>query len=138
MCSSMETGMSSGKSAGIHSGPYGAAVMTSFCWFSGHKDPSMKFMYLLLSKCGFGEEGSVRPVAHDGGALHLAMAGRVVHHGVVLRRAIVPDGHAARLPPPAHLVLGDERLADEVPQEVAGAGIHVLAEAHVGGRVVVR
>ena len=40
----MVTGMSSGKSAGIHSGPYGAAVITSFCWFSGKSEPSMKFM----------------------------------------------------------------------------------------------
>src|SRR3954469_19511014 len=116
MCSSIETGMSSGKSAGIHSGPYGAAVITSFCWFSGHNDPSMKFMCLLLIEMSLEErEGSVGLVAHDGGALHLAMAGPVVHHRVVLRRAIVPDGHAVRLPPPAHLVLRNEGLADEVP-----------------------
>ena len=40
----MVTGMSSGKSEGIHSGPYGAAVMTSLSWFSGNRDPSRKFM----------------------------------------------------------------------------------------------
>jgi hypothetical protein len=42
----MVSGMSSGKSAGIHSGPYGAAVITSFSWFSGKSEPSMKFMVI--------------------------------------------------------------------------------------------
>src|SRR6185436_7931800 len=40
--------MSSGKSEGIHSGPYGAAVMTSLSWFSGNRDPSRKFKALPL------------------------------------------------------------------------------------------
>jgi len=40
--------MSSGKSEGSHSGPYGAAVITSFCWFSGQSDPSMKFISCSL------------------------------------------------------------------------------------------
>src|SRR5690348_9487713 len=129
MCSSIETGMSSGKSAGIHSGPYGAAVITSFCWFSGHNDPSMKFMFMLLVRkwgrtCGF---RSVRHVADDGGALHLAVARGVIHHRVMLRAAVVPDHHAVRRPVPAHLVLGNEGLADEVPEQIAGARIGVLA-----------
>jgi hypothetical protein len=41
-------GMSCGKSEGIHSGPYGAAVMTSLSWFSGNSDPSRKFMVCPL------------------------------------------------------------------------------------------
>src|SRR4029079_890436 len=56
----MVTGMSSGKSEGTHSGPYGAAVMTSFSWFSGKRDPSRKFIQVSLrveSLCGSGWDG---------------------------------------------------------------------------------
>jgi hypothetical protein len=42
----MVTGRSSGKSAGSHSGPYGAAVMASFSWFSGNRESSRKCMVL--------------------------------------------------------------------------------------------
>src|SRR3954469_9538427 len=66
------------------------------------------------------------------------MAGCVVHHCVVLRAAVVPDGDAVPLPPPAHLVFGDERLADEVPEQVAPAGICILAIADVRRRMEVR
>src|SRR4029453_6195736 len=36
--------MSSGKSAGSHSGPYGATGMTSFSWFSGSSESSRNCM----------------------------------------------------------------------------------------------
>src|SRR6478735_3856068 len=132
--------MSSGKSDGIHSGPYGAAVMTSLSWFSGNSDPSRKFMAGSLkgwSRKSSGRRRSERDVADDARALHLAMAGRVVHDGVVLGRAVVPHRHAVRLPAEAHLELGDVGLADEVVQELARAGVGVLAEADVFRRVEV-
>ena len=65
------------------------------------------------------------------------MAGRVVHGGVVLGAAVVPDGDAVGLPAPAHLVLGDKGLADQEAQQVVGAGVGVLTEAHAPRRVVV-
>src|SRR5690348_1879690 len=105
--------MSSGKSEGSHSGPYGAQVMTSLSWFSGKSDPSRKFMAVLDEDVGAAAESEGR-VADDAGALHLSVARRVVHHRVVLRRTVVPHRDVVRLPAPAHLVLGDERLADEV------------------------
>ncbi|MPN30350.1 hypothetical protein SDC9_177821 [bioreactor metagenome] len=55
--------------------------------------------------------------ANDSGTLHLSMAGRVVHHRVMLCRAVVPDGDAAGLPAPADLVLGDRGLADQELQQ---------------------
>src|SRR6267142_5273897 len=118
MCCSIVTGMSSGKSEGSHSGPYGAAVITSFCWFSGQRDPSVKFIS-CSSVWKAGKRASEGLVADDARALHLPVAGRVVHHGVVLRRAVVPDRHAVGLPAPAHLVLGDERLGHKRAEQVA-------------------
>src|SRR5215213_5843859 len=127
--------MSAGKSEGIHSGPYGAAVMTSLSWFSTKRDPSRKFM--SLSVCRWGR-CSERRVADDAGAFHLPVARRVVHHRVMLGAAVVPHGHRVRLPAPAHLVFGDLRLAEQVLQELARAGGVVLADAHALGRVEVR
>src|SRR4029453_11496710 len=108
--------------------------MTTFSWFSGNSDPSRKFMVWSLLRSG---GGSIREVADDPGAFHLAVAGRVVHHRVVLGGPVVPHRHRVLLPAPAHLVLGDEGLADEVAQQLPGAGVVVLPEAHVLGRVVV-
>src|SRR5689334_3469417 len=74
---------------------------------------------------------SVRLVADDSRAFHLAVARRVVHHRVVLRGAVVPERDAVRLPAPAHLELGDVRLAHEVREQARGARIGVLPETHV-------
>src|SRR4051812_17049134 len=106
--------------------------MTSGCWFSGKRWPSRKFM-----ACPCGERGSEGRVALDAGAFHLSMAGRVIHDGVVLRRAVVPEGDRVRLPADAHLVLGKESLRHEVTQQVARAVRVVLAVAHVGRRMEV-
>ena len=65
---------------------------------------------------------SLALLADDSGAFHLAMAGRVVHHRVVLGRSVVPHRHAVRLPAETHLVLGDERLADQVLEQLRRAG----------------
>ena len=46
-----------------------------------------------------------RPVADDGESLHDAGLGPVVARGIVLRRAVVPEGDAIRLPLEAYLVL---------------------------------
>src|SRR6185503_14051706 len=81
---------------------------------------------------------SERTIADDAGALHLAMAGRIVHHRVMLRAAVVPHRHAVRPPPEAHLVLGYERLADEIVEQLRGPGAVILAVAHVRCRVIVR
>src|SRR5688572_5196235 len=121
MCSSIVTGMSSGKSDGSHSGPYGAAVITSLGWFSGNNDPSRKFMGISVVMRGGGAVGSAVPdkvngkstghVADDSRALHLSMARRVIHHCVMLGAAVVPDGDAVGRPAPADLVFGDMGLA---------------------------
>src|SRR5678815_1091580 len=111
--------------------------MTSLSWFSGKSEPSRKFMSMSLVRFGLDGGASERQVADDAGAFHLAMAGRVVHHRVVLGRAVVPHGHAVRLPAEANLVLGDERLADQVLQQLRRAGRVVLPDAHVLGRVEV-
>ncbi|KOT19302.1 hypothetical protein DM47_2546 [Burkholderia mallei] len=81
---------------------------------------------------------SVRHVTDDRGALHPAIARQVVHHRVVLRAAVVPDRDAVLPPAPAHLVLGDVRLAQQIAEQQRGAGIRVLPDAHARGRVVVR
>src|SRR6516162_7614138 len=96
----MLTAMSSGKSEGSHSGPYGAAVITSFSWFSGKSAPSRKFMIVPFVGYGCKRGVAVRPVipasegrgADDAGALHLAMAGGVIHDRIVLGGAVVPEG----------------------------------------------
>src|SRR3954449_9111220 len=133
-CWSSVTGMSSGKSAGSHSGPYGAAVMTSGSWFSGSRASSWKYMNFSFS-CGFRRLRSLVPVdesggrgADDSGALHLSDGRPVVLDGVVLGGAVVPDGDAVLSPPPPHLVLRDGGLTDEVIQQFAAAGRVVEAE----------
>src|SRR3982751_284782 len=113
---SMVTGMSSGKSAGSHSGPYGAAVMTSFSWFSGNRESSRKCMAELLS-----ERGSEGFGADDSRTFHLADGGPVVLHCVVLGGTVVPDREAVLRPAPAHLVLRHGRLPDQVVQQFTGA-----------------
>src|SRR3954454_6896084 len=137
-CWSMVSGMSSGKSAGAHSGPYGAAVMTSFSWFSGNRESSRKCMgngsFRVRESAGRGSESGE---AGDSGALHLADGGLVVLDGVVLGAAVVPDGEAVLRPAPADLVLGDGGLTDQVVEQFARAGRVVESEAHVLRRVVV-
>src|SRR5574340_494635 len=124
----MVSGRSSRKSSISHSGPYGAAVMTSLSWFSGNSASSWKYMVMLRSvssgKCCGREvsEWSEGLVAQDSGAFHLADCGPVVLHRVVLGGSVVPDRDAVLGPAPAHLVLRDRGLARQVPQQVAGSG----------------
>src|SRR6478672_5410645 len=112
--------------------------MTSFSWFSGKRESSRKYMgnapFNLFGKV---EEKSEGGGADDSRALHLADGGPVVLHGVVLRRAVVPDGEAVRRPAPAHLVLGDERLPNQVVEQLARARRVVEPEPHVLRRVPV-
>src|SRR5262245_56615146 len=133
-CSSMVSGRSSRKSSGSHSGPYGAAVMTTGSWTSGKSASSWKCMGVLR----FGWLLSEGLVADDPGALHLANVGEVVLDGVVLRAAVVPDGEAVGRPAPADLVLRHRRLADQVVEQLAAARAVVEPEADVPGVVVVR
>src|SRR5215469_10635129 len=118
----MVTAMSSGKSAGSHSGAYGAAVMTSFSWFSGKRESSRKCITgSPIGRGGWGGEGWAGLkglVADDRGALHLADGWEVVLDGVVLGAAVVPDGEAVVRPAPAHLVIGDGGPADQVAEQV--------------------
>src|SRR3954451_12444603 len=131
-CWSMVSGMSSGKSPVAPSGPYGAAVMTSFSWFSGNRESSRKGMVLLLS-----ERGSEGFGADDSRTFHLADAGPVVLNCVVLRGTVVPDREAVLRPAPAHLVLGHGRLPDQVVQQFTCARGVVEPETHVLRRVEV-
>src|SRR3954468_20462693 len=96
--------------------------MTSLLWFSGYNEPSRKFMACPSNLYCVLLIGSVGGVAHDSGALHLPVAGRVIHHGVVLGATVVPHGHAVGLPAEAHLEFGDGGLADQVLQQLARAG----------------
>src|SRR4029078_2758317 len=102
--------------------------MTSFSWFSGKREPSRKFIARPLSVSGF---------ADDSRALHLAMARGIVHDGVMLRGAVVPEGEGVALPAEPNLVLGDVGLRDEVREELRRAGGVVLPVAHVARRVEV-
>src|SRR6516162_10927284 len=121
--------------------------MTSFSWFSGKSAPSRKFMTCPFVRLGFSGGGklpaSAGPwasegrVADDAGALHLAVAGRVIHDRIVLCGAVVPEGDAVRLPPPAHLVFGDLRLADQVLQQLRSPRCKVLPIADIGRGVKV-
>src|SRR4051795_2663969 len=133
-CWSIVSGISSGKSAGSHSGPYGAAVMTSFSWFSGKRESSRKYM----GTSPFGMGGSESGGADDSRALHLADGGPVVLNGVVLGVAVVPDGEAVVRPPPPHLELGNRGLTDQVVEQFARTRRVVMPESHVLGRVEVR
>src|SRR4029453_5596886 len=108
--------------------------MATFSWFSGNSDPSRKFMVSSLLRSG---GGSIREVADDPGTFHLSVAGRVVHHRVVLGGAVVPEGHAVLLPAEAHLVFGHRRLFDQVAQQVAAGRGVVLPEAHMLRRMEV-
>src|SRR6516165_6001325 len=121
--------------------------MTSFSWFSGKSAPSRKFMTGPFVRLGFSGGGklpaSAGPwasegrVAGDAGALHLAVAGRVVHDRVVLSAPIVPEGDAVGLPAEAHLVFWDLRLADQILQQLCSARCEVLPVAHIVGLVEV-
>src|SRR4030095_15706558 len=126
----MVTAMSSGKSDGTHSGPYGEAVMTSFCWFSGNSAPSRKCMVVSFRWMNCEMPCSVRQVALDAGTLHLPVARRVVHDRVMLRRAIVPKRDAVRPPAPAHPIFRYLRLADQVLQQLRRTRRIVLPAPH--------
>src|SRR3954449_7306401 len=109
--------------------------MTSFSWFSGKRESSRKYMGSSPFERGDGSESGG---ADDSRALHLADGGPVVLDGVVLGVAVVPDGEAVLRPPPAHLVLGNGRLADQVVQQFAGTRRVVESEADVLRRMEVR
>src|SRR5436190_15485937 len=102
--------------------------MTSFCWFSWKLDPSRKFIARPFSVGGF---------ADDSRALHLSMARGIVHDGVMLRGAVVPECEGVALPAEANLVLGDLGLRDEVREQLRRARGVVLPVAHVALRVEV-
>ena len=66
--------------------------------------------------------------ADDSGTFHLSVAGRVVHHRVMLGAAVVPERHAVGLPAEAHLAFGHRGLADQVVQQLASTGREVLTD----------
>src|SRR3954470_15600581 len=111
--------------------------MTSFSWFSGKRESSRKYMGSSPFE-RMGVNGSESGGADDSRALHLADGGPVVLDGVVLRAAVVPDREAVVRPPPAHLVLRDGRLPDQVVEQLARTRRVVVAESHVLRGVVVR
>ncbi|MNO75654.1 hypothetical protein D3C76_667090 [compost metagenome] len=55
----------------------------------------------------------------------------------MLGAAVVPDGHAVFLPAPAHLILRDVRLADQVLQQVTTRLVAVLSVTHTFLGVVI-
>src|SRR6478672_2716613 len=105
--------------------------MTRGSWFSGNSESSRNCMACPRGMNAGRCDVSVRFVADDPGALHLAYCGPVVLHCVVLGTAVVPDGEAVRFPAPAHLVLGNRGAADQIAQQLRGTGSVVLAETHV-------
>src|SRR3954447_24073248 len=108
--------------------------MTSFSWFSGKRESSRKYMSIFSVREGGSEGGG----ADDSRALHPADGGPVVLDGVVLGVAVVPDREAVVRPAPAHLVLRNRRLPDEVVEQFARTGRVVVPEPHVLRGVVVR
>src|SRR6201995_140139 len=111
--------------------------MTSFSWFSGNSESSRKCTEIVSCRMSRGSERSEGGLADDSRALHLADGGPVVLDGVVLGRAVVPDGEAVRRPAPAHLVFGDRGAADQITQQVRAPRREVLAVAHIRRRVEV-
>src|SRR5436309_12186971 len=77
------------------------------------------------------ELGSKRFVADDAGALHLAMARRIVHDRIVLGSPVIPYRHAVFLPAPADLILWNVSLADQVIQQQSSARIGILTKSDV-------
>src|SRR3954453_7352768 len=108
--------------------------MTSFSWFSGKSESSRKYMGAPFGKRG----GSGGGGADDPGAFHPADGGPVVLDGVVLGVAVVPDREAVVRPAPAHLILRDGGLPDQVAEQLAGTRGVVVPEADVRRRVEVR
>src|SRR6188508_3197926 len=98
--------------------------MTSLSWFSGSRESSRNCIVLPPGRAFLGLVGAV---ADDPGAFHLPDGGPVIHHGVMLRAAVIPDRDAVRLPAPAHLVFRDRRAADEIGEEIGAARREVLA-----------
>src|SRR5574337_410628 len=83
-----------------------------------------------------GRQGVVRSerlVPDDAGALHLARSRPVVHDGVMLGAAVVPDRHAVRAPTETDLVFGNRRLADQVIEQMTRTRGLVLAVATFSG-----
>ena len=126
--------MSSGKSEGTHSGPYGAAVMTSLSWFSGNRDPSRKFMPFplvvrvmvirLRVRVQLLEEDR-RAEAHAVQALQareLQHGGDLFLRGARLERALDVPAHAGRVHVRARCVERDADELDRLRVERAGDG----------------
>src|SRR3954465_8086365 len=101
--------------------------MTSFSWFSGKRESLGENMGISPFRMGGSESGG----ADDSRALHPADGGPVVLDGVVLGVAVVPDREAVPGPAPAHLVLGNGRLPDQVIEQFARARRVVVPESHV-------
>src|ERR671912_659059 len=100
--------------------------MTSGSWFSGSRLSSMNCM---------ASSPSVRFVADDPGPLHFPDGGPVIHDGIMLSAAVIPDGDTVRPPPPAHLVLRNRGARDQIIEQVRSAGGIVLPVPYVLGRV---
>jgi hypothetical protein len=82
---------------------------------------------------GLDASASERRVADDAGALHLAVARRVIHDRIVLRAEIVPERYTVR--PPAKAVFRNLRLGDQVLQQLRRPGGKVLSVADIARRV---
>src|SRR5262245_62861843 len=115
----MLTGMSSGKSEGSHSGPYGATVMTSFSWFSGNSESSRNCMANLLRKLGGRASGGLAPqgklFVEDG---HGKVAGVDADDARNLEH--LDDLRACR----ARCERGPDVMSDRGGIQVRGRGIH--------------
>src|SRR4051812_22542221 len=104
--------------------------MTSFSWVSGSRESSRNCMWALLG-------GSGGAAADDARALHFPDGRPVIHDGVMLGAAIIPEGHAVGLPAPADLIFGDCGAADQIGEQIGRAGRIILAVADVLGGVEV-
>src|SRR5512134_2236715 len=107
--------------------------MTSFSWFSGSREssrnciqlPPEERLYLSL----------VGAVADDACPLHFPDGGPVIHDGVMLRAAVVPNGDAVRLPAPANLIFRDRGSADQIVEKIGATRRIILPVADIVGRV---
>src|SRR5438045_2872935 len=102
--------------------------MTSGSWFSGSRLSSMNCM-AILSSVGF--------VADDSCSFHFPDGGPVIHDGVMLGAAVIPDGDAVWTPAPAHLIFGDRSARNQIVEQVRPTRRIILAVAHVFGRVII-
>src|SRR5688572_22428576 len=107
--------------------------MTSFCWFSGSRESSRNCIQFPPEECLY--FSLVGAVADDPCPLHFSDCGPVIHDGVMLCAAVIPNRDTIRLPAPAKLIFRDRGTSDQILKQVCATGCVILTIANVLHRV---